>query len=410
MIHFFSVSWHPATATIRRTLADQRMSAKMCRMARTADEEKIIQTFLEPHFGIDFKPVAVGKAEQSTTKGVLTYIEEKFAGMRYVLGLALDFTLLAQQISNHDPDAKKSRPNLTKEELFNRYEFVTSRDGRTANTLSLKYQSQTIGIRKIEESVVDLFGELSRPGYPSAYVYNTGQWHKYQDTLLIPCFQLSESSRYHLANALIDYALEHLTASRFYGREIARVRLFEEILSHYSRTQAGENSGAVFQGLAYGFIKADRPHLSLIVDKVRTGSARQHRIGDIDGYFGLDLELSVEVKDHPLTKDNVAKELGEFLGKVTGDKVMGLAFVLEADDKAKSEMQSHGVDCLTLGNVLWIAGQWDWRKQDAAVHGLLHYLAHVEQNPDAVERLLEFIKQKDSSHDSLAYYRPPQRE
>lgn len=42
-------------------------------------------------------------------------------------------------------------------------------------------------------------------------------------------------------------------------------------------------------------MKADRPHLYLIVDKTRTGSAKQARIGDIDGYVGLDLEVTVEV-------------------------------------------------------------------------------------------------------------------
>jgi hypothetical protein len=180
--------------------------------------------------------------------------------------------------------------------------------------------------------------------------------------------------------------------------------LFEEIIRHYPRSSPSENSGAVFQGIAYGYIKADRPHLSLIVDKVRTGSARQHRIGDIDGYHGLDLELTVEVKDHPLTKDNVTKEMGEFLDKVAKNRVLGLAFVASADQHALDEMKKHGAACVTRENALWELARWDWRKQDAAVHGLLHYLAHVEQNPDAVVRLLTFIRGKDSTHDALAYF------
>ena len=41
---------------------------------------------------------------------------------------------------------------------------------------------------------------------------------------------------------------------------------------------------------------------------------------------------------------------------------------------------------------------------------MLHYLAHVEQNPDAVERLLAFIHENDAGHDSLSFFRPNEGE
>jgi hypothetical protein len=370
----------------------------------TDAEKELIKEFLEPHFGIDFAPEPVTAQEDQLIGQVLQFVVGKFPDARYVLGLALDFALLAQQLSLHDADAKAARPELTKEAILARYPPITARGGRAANTLTLQYGRQKIGIRRIEESIVDLFMDLARPGYPSAYVYNTGQWHKFQDTLLVPCFQLSESGRFKLCNALIGYGLANLTESAFLGREVARVRLFEEIVLHYRRTHPGENSGAVFQGIACGFMAADRPHLNLIVDKVRTGSARQSRIGDIDGYFGLDLEVSVEVKDHPLTEENVDGEIGEFLSRVSASGVMGIAFVQSADDPAIARMAEYGVACLTQQGLLATVMLWDWRKQDAAVHGILHFLAHVEQNPDAVRRLLDFIREHDPQHDSLAYY------
>lgn len=372
---------------------------------RTEAEASIIQRFLEPHFGIGFQPISLSEADERCLKEVLGFIADRFGTMRYIMGLGLDFSLLAQQLSNHDPDLKSTRPSLARDDIFRRYELVTQRGQKQANTLTLKFKTQSIGIRKIEESVVDLFGELSRPGYPSAYVYNTGQWQKYQDTLLVPCFQLSESGRFALCNALIDYGLENLKENRFFSRDEPRVRLIEEIIKYYPRTSPNENAGAVFQAIAYGYIKADRPHLSLIVDKSRTGSARQRRFGDIDGYFGIDLEVSVEVKDHEVTKDNVAKELGEFLAKAKKSRVQGLALVLSADEHAEKFTQGFGVACLPLSLLTMEVARWDWRKQDAAVQGILHYLAHVEQNPDAVRRLLAFIQEKDPTHDSLAYYR-----
>jgi len=349
-------------------------------------------------------PVEISEAEQATVESIKAFVATRFSDARYVLGLALDFALVAQRLSLHDSTAKSHRPDLSKDELFARYQQRTSHAGRTSNTLTLKYERQSVGIRKIEESVVNLFMELMRPGYPSAYVYNTGQWHKFKDSLLVPSFSLSESGRFRLVNELIQYGLDNLTKSTFLGRDTPRVRLFPLIVESYVRPHAGENSGAVFQGIAYGYMKADRPHLSLVVDKTRTGSARQSRIGDIDGYYGLDLEVSVEVKDHPLTGKNISNELGEFLAKVAANKVQGLAFVLSADVDAVAEAARQSTACITRSELLHILERWDWRKQDAAMHGVLHYLAHVEQNPDAVNRLLGFVAKHDPNHDSLAYY------
>ena len=46
------------------------------------------------------------------------YVEHRFVRMRYILGLAIDFTLVAQQVSDIDPAAKAFRPKLTVEKLF----------------------------------------------------------------------------------------------------------------------------------------------------------------------------------------------------------------------------------------------------------------------------------------------------
>lgn len=180
--------------------------------------------------------------------------------------------------------------------IFSRYQVSAGVGERKANTPTLSYKGKREGIRRIEESIVELFHSLNRSGYPSAYVYNTGQWQKYQD-LLLACFQLSESARLLLCERLIAFGLVNLPKNSFYARETVRIRLFEEVVKDYERGVQGENGGLVFQAIAYGYIAADRPHLSIIADKVRTGSARQKRFGDIDCYCGLDLGTSIEVKD-----------------------------------------------------------------------------------------------------------------
>lgn len=164
---------------------------------------------------------------------------------------------------------------------------------------------------------------------------------------------------------LLDFGLSNLPANTFVGRSQARVRLFEEIMTRYPRRpprSIRENAGLAFQAMAYGFIAADRGRLEIIATGVRTGSARQLRSGDID-------------------------------------------------DAARGSLMESGVIAITEAELLKTVRTWDWPKQDAAVHGMLHYLAHIEQNVQAVQRLLAFIAETDPSHDSLVSFQteePPQ--
>jgi hypothetical protein len=368
----------------------------------TEHEEMIVGEFLDRYYPHEFAPGDIA-AEVPTIEAVMSFVAGSFARMKYPLGLAFDFVTLSQRLSIRDAAAISARPQLTVAELFTSYPRVIEKNGRVQNTLTVTFAGTEFGIRKLEEELVDLLLRLSRPGYPSAYVYNTGQWHKFQDALLAPCFRLSESARYVLTRRLIEFALANLTVGTPLGRATARIRLFEEILESYPRSARGEKAGSVFQALACGYMTADRGHLSLVVDKTRTGSARQARLGDIDGYYGMDLELAIEVKDQPIVEANLDTELGDFLQKVQSNHVMGLAFVRSAEPAAVARFAEAGAACLTAEIVQSIVTTWDWQKQDIAVNATLHFLAHIEQNPDATRRLLLFIKSLDPQHESLHF-------
>lgn len=371
-----------------------------------ASEKKIIADFLGVDFpGLDLDSDAkLGTDEQRIVERVEDYVATRFKGMKYILGLALDFTLLAQRLSTVDEEGKAARKGLSEEELFARYQLVTERGSRQANTLTLKYGGMQQGIRKIEESVAEFFHRLKRTDYPSAYVYNTGQWQKYKD-LLVDCFRLSEEGRLALSKRLIHFGLTNMAVADFYGRSVPRPTLLPEIISSYPRAAQGENGGLTLQALAYGFCEADRPHLSIVTDKVRRGSKRQKQIGDIDCYSGIDLELSVEVKDFEITPENIEAELGDFIQSVTSNRIKGLVFAASATDEARRALSDRGLHVITLGDLSSLTAVWDWPKQNAVVLGMLHFLSHIEQNPDAVERLLAFISERDPRHDSLTYYR-----
>ncbi len=185
---------------------------------RTDSEIEAIQELLSPHFGTGFEPDELTNSEQTIIEQVLKYVGSRFTRMKYILGLALDFAIVAQRLSNVDDSAKRSRENLTIEQLFQRYQVVTERGEQQANTLTLKFGLSTqVGIRRIKESIVHFFHSLNRSKYPSAYVYNTGQWQKFQD-LLILCFRLSESGRFQLCQQLIDFGLEQLPKNIFITR------------------------------------------------------------------------------------------------------------------------------------------------------------------------------------------------
>ena len=369
----------------------------------TKTEQQLLADFLNPYFGQNFQPASLSSEEKTIVDAVLTGIDRDFSGKRYILGLALDFALLAQKLSLTDAEAKGFRPALTVSTLFQRYERITEKSGRLANTLTVKYGTASEGIRRIEEQVVKLFNALGRSGYPSAYVYNTGQWHKYPE-LMLSCFQLSEAGRLELCRLLVQHGLDNLAENTFFGRETARPRLFLAVITEYDRAaRKTENGGLVYQAIAYGFIKADRGHLDLIADKVRTGSSRQRRFGDIDGYYGLDLEASVEVKDIAITGENLNRQFGAFVSQAAGNSINGIAFAASFTEDTREELENTGITPLSQSDLEWIVRGWDWQKQDRAVQGILHYLAHIEQNPEATTRLLLFIKERDAIHSSLVY-------
>tara|TARA_R110002110_G_scaffold415835_1_gene657236 strand:+ start:66743 stop:67861 length:1119 start_codon:yes stop_codon:yes gene_type:complete len=372
-------------------------------MAYSPKEQEIIDVFVGEVFGaITVEPIS--EEEMAVVEECKNYVEGRFSGMRYILGLALDFTILAQKLSGADHEMKEFTPDLETGDIFSRYTLVEARGSRKSNTLTLAFNGELYGIRKFEENVANLFHSMDRSDYPSAYVYNTGQWQKYID-LLTSVFMLSESGKYILLQNLIEYGMHMLPKNSFFVREFPRVRLYEKVISEYERGAKGENGGLVYQAIAYGFLAADRPHLSIIADKVRTGSSRQKRFGDIDCYGGLDLETSVEVKDFNVTDAQFAKELSEFCRNCEGNNINGIVFARAFDTAVFETIRDCGVKAITQESLLELVSYWDWEKQDAALKGALHYLAHIEQNPLSVTRLLTFIRSHDPEHDALNYLR-----
>ncbi|MGB0834754.1 MAG: hypothetical protein ACPGR2_09560 [Psychrobium sp.] len=342
----------------------------------------------------------IGYFEEEITGGFeneISYIEEildivkrEFSKRKYVLGLAMDFLLLSQKASEFDEALNTFRENFSQKELFTSYPLVEKRAGSKANTLSINVNGNQIGIRKFEENVADFFHKADRSEYPSAYVYNTGQWKKYL-TLLETCFKLSRNGRYKALSNLIDFGFSAMEKNIYFERSEYRVNIFSEVIRSYERTDPKENGGLTFQAIAFAFFVADRPHLHVIADKVRTGSARQKRIGDIDCYNGLDLEYSVEVKDFEINEKNFERQIGEFIRDCNRKKAQSCVFCAAYNLDEIEALETFETTFLDQDDIQFIVETWDFQKQEKALAAMLHYLAHIEQNPLAVTRLLTFI-------------------
>lgn len=386
--------------------------------SRTEAENKSISEFLSKYFGADFEPTPARDEEQRLITSILAYVEGHFDGTwireeapgtsirkrtvrptKYVLGLALDFAIVAQQVLSAKKRDNRFSPEISFSDIEKDYQILTARGGTDANTLTFKIGDSEFGIRTVENAVVDLFhGKLGRLKYPSAYGYNTGQWRRHR-ALLTRCFSLSKAGRYHLSSKLFDLALRKLAASNT-SFAAQPPRVFEAIVERCERAAKGENGGLLFQGIAYGYHFADNPMLAVVADKVRTGSSRQRRFGDIDCYYGLQLEIAAEVKDYGVKAND--QELLSFAERCNDFAVpLSIAFVHEASDDARSTLSGRGLTVISRSDLLAKIKGWDWQKQERAVHGLLHYLSHIEQNENTERRVLGFIESVDPYHPSL---------
>jgi hypothetical protein len=364
-----------------------------------SDLHEDIQSFLSSHFpkGYEPAPSELSADERSEIESIVQTVSDSFHDNVGELGMALDFLIIAEEISQVDEWVRGFDPEIDTSEVLDRYER------KDTNTLTILYESEQYGIRPVQNEVRDLFiYDLRRTNFPSSPGHHTGNWPDYSD-LLERAFRLSRSGRFEACVQLFELGLSELEEKRFETREPPFSQPFLEIVRNYERTDPDENGGLAYQAMAYGYVKAEWSHLSLRASKVRTGSSRQNRYGDIDGFLGPDLMVSVEVKDLVIDEQNVNSELGTTIQLSDDTTTIPIAMCREVTEPAKEQLELCGVKVLDDHELESVLQRWDYHKQNRAVQGMLHYLANIEENPDAVQRLLRFLKTVDSENRALAH-------
>ncbi|MFO1152654.1 MAG: hypothetical protein U1E42_03155 [Rhodospirillales bacterium] len=265
--------------------------------------------------------------------------------------------------------------------------------GKRANTLIVALPSgRTSSLRKFYNAAERFFRvEHKRYDYPSCAPHATQAWADYRpwlDSLVT----YSSGELATLRQRVADYVLDTLKSQAFDPASVAtEPPLFRLLLEGFELIgQRGEPTGAAFQGMVFGFLRADNPHLQVEIDKVRTGSKRLQRVGDIDGWEGARLAMSAEVKQFILRTDDVSK-LEPFAHEVTRRGALGLVAALGFEEGTRDLIEGLGIRAVSTDDLLSIVQLWDPLKQRTAVTSLVYYARHVEKNSVLADRIDAFL-------------------
>jgi hypothetical protein len=270
---------------------------------------------------------------------------------------------------------------------------TTTAAGATANTLIVKTgDGRTLSLRPFYNAVERYYrAEHKRFDYPSADPHATQAWADYRDWL-DALVTFSPDELINLRSRVNQFVLDTLKSQAFDPATIdVEPPLFRLILAGFAMTaQPGEPTGAPFQGIVFGFLRADNPHLQIEIDKVRTGSKRLQRVGDVDGWEGARLAISAEVKQYTLTLDNT-HDLEAFGNSAGRQGALGIVAALGFNDGVREKLAAMGLIPLDKADLLRIVELWDPVKQRTAVSSFVYYARHVEKNFSLIERVEAFI-------------------
>ena len=339
----------------------------------------------------------ISSEENSEIEAIVDAVDAEFSTSKGSLGVAIDFLMVAEQLSRSDERLGGFQPDIDRRQLFSWYENAAK------TSLTLKHDGTRYSIRSVHNDVIDIFrSDLLRTNFPSSPGHHTGEWERY-DHLLESSFRLSSEGRHEAAQRLFDLGLDKLAARSFDTREPPFTEPFKQILLNYKRKHPDEEGGLTYQALSYGYIRTKWSHLSFRASKVRTGSSRQHRYGDIDGYYGPDLMLSVEVKDKPIDDSNVHSEFEAMMDLAERTNVVVIGICRSVTDSAAATLSESGVEIITDADLEDELRIWDYHKQNRAVQGMIHFLSSIEEDPAATQRLLRFLDDVDPENPALAH-------
>lgn len=277
--------------------------------------------------------------------------------------------------------------------------FLASFPRQTANTAGKRFNTlvvmkpdgKTLSLRGFYNEAERYFrAEHKRFDYPSAAPHATQAWPDYVGWIdALVTFDAAQLAA--LRARVNQFVLDTLKSQAFDPASIeVEPPLFRLLLDGFDMTaRKGEPTGASFQGIVFGFLRADNPHLQIEIDKVRTGSKRLQRIGDVDGWEGGRLAISAEVKQFELKITDVPDLEG--FANATGQRgALGVVAAIAFQEGVRDTLEALGLIPLDLDDMLRFVELWDPIKQRTAVQSFLYYAKHVEKNSSLDGRIEAF--------------------
>ncbi len=219
-------------------------------------------------------------------------IAAEFKNRRFASGLALAILAFLRHLNA--PGRFASLDDLLA--TYPRQDMT--RGGKSANTLIVAVEDKTLSLRRFYNYYERLFRvQHKRFDYPNAAPHATQAWRDYEewfDWML----ELRDEEQQELEDWITALVLTELPSHEVDPSTIKPLaRPFSRLLQSFPTTkQKGEKAGATFQGMVFAYVRADAPHLFLEVAKVGAGSKRLQRVGDIDGWQGARLVVTVRMQ------------------------------------------------------------------------------------------------------------------
>ena len=261
--------------------------------------------------------------------------------------------------------------------------------GGTANTLLVGDPSLSLrnAYNKVEKVIRH---DLQRPDYPNCAPHATQSWSQYRDQFEAICAMTPEE-RHALMLKLWDRILE-IPAIEAQDDAIREIRPFEYIVSNFP-TAPKEPPGVVLQALAYAYYRADSPSVTFRPYKVGSGSSRVGAAGDVDGWVGNVLSLSVEVKDKDIDEGNL-EEIDQFLKQLERwPNATGIVLANSFSREAIDYLAQHEVLALDRNRMAMNVSYWDVPKQKLAVQELYYYFGVIQRHSKLTKRFESFCSE-----------------
>lgn len=300
---------------------------------------------------------------------------------KFLLGLLFSFITLAEELTQQ----AKSETII---HVFKKYPPLTETSKGKANSLSLG--SPVLSLRNHYNEVEKVIRHyLQRVSYPNCAPHATQAREQYKQQFEEIC-SMSGGERLALGQILWDRILKipYLKAEDGSKRE---VRPFEFAIQNFQNSR-NEPPGAVLQGFVYAYYRADSPSVTFRPYKVGAGSSRVGAAGDIDGWVGTILALSVEVKDLPITEENL-NEFDQFQLQLSRwPNCTAIVVAQSFTEQAEKYLNDHQILCMTRTTMVKNVSYWDVPKQKLAIRELNYYFGVIQGHPKLIDRFKRFCE------------------